>query len=249
LKNWNSEKVLSFGINATKVYLAILFLGIPLSRYFGWVKFEPLTLNEIGDFLAGAFGPIAFLWLVLGFLLQSKELRNSVEALTLQTEELRASVAQQSALVEVSEKQHQLELEYKEEKIKEERISKIPEMLIKSSGGSVSGKQSSLKYQITNRAGDASAVRLKTIASSELGTDCVKVSPSPILSLRKGEKRDIIITAEGNVAHYSILRLEIHSKAVAGGERKTVIDLKDEELPITQEQVIFADGTILESNA
>ncbi|AEG92500.1 hypothetical protein [Ramlibacter tataouinensis] len=32
--------------------------------------------NEIGDFLGGAFGPLIFLWLVLGFIQQRIEDRN-----------------------------------------------------------------------------------------------------------------------------------------------------------------------------
>lgn len=49
-------------------------------------ELEGLPLNSLGDFLAGAFGPIAFFWLVLGFFQQghelsqqAKELKNSVE--------------------------------------------------------------------------------------------------------------------------------------------------------------------------
>jgi len=38
--------------------------------------------NAFADFLAGTFAPLAFLWLVLGFLQQGEELRNSGEALT-----------------------------------------------------------------------------------------------------------------------------------------------------------------------
>ena len=33
------------------------------------------NLNELGDFLAGVFTPLAFGWLVYGYLLQSNELR------------------------------------------------------------------------------------------------------------------------------------------------------------------------------
>jgi hypothetical protein len=61
--------------------------------------------NELGDFLAGCFAPLAFLWLVLGFFQQGDELRNSVAALHLQGEELRNSVEQQKQLVEVTREQ------------------------------------------------------------------------------------------------------------------------------------------------
>lgn len=71
-----------------------------------------MPLNEVGDFLAGAFGPVAFLWLVLGFLqqgdelrqgtkalqMQGDELRLSTEALRMQADELRKSVEQQSIM-------------------------------------------------------------------------------------------------------------------------------------------------------
>lgn len=64
-----------------------------------------MGLNEVGDFLAGAFGPLAILWLVLGFFQQGVELRQGTEALKLQAQELRASVEQQSAMVDVSREQ------------------------------------------------------------------------------------------------------------------------------------------------
>lgn len=66
--------------------------------------------NEFGDLLAGVFSPLAFLWLVLGFLQQGQELQASVNALELQGEELRNSVEQQRALVEVSRAQVEADL-------------------------------------------------------------------------------------------------------------------------------------------
>lgn len=64
-----------------------------------------MTPNEWGDFFAGAFAPLAFLWLVLGYLQQGEELRLSTKALLLQADELRNSVEQQRELVEVSRQQ------------------------------------------------------------------------------------------------------------------------------------------------
>tara|TARA_R110000764_G_scaffold224754_1_gene314038 strand:+ start:218 stop:958 length:741 start_codon:yes stop_codon:yes gene_type:complete len=40
-------------------------------------QLEKMPLNEVGDFLAGAFGPVAFGWLIIGYVMQNKELRNS----------------------------------------------------------------------------------------------------------------------------------------------------------------------------
>lgn len=57
-----------------------------------------LKLNEIGDLAAGVFGPAAFLWLVLGYLQQGRELKLSSEALQLQAKELNESVLQQAEI-------------------------------------------------------------------------------------------------------------------------------------------------------
>ncbi|UFI05997.1 hypothetical protein [Roseibium aggregatum] len=46
-----------------------------------------LELNEFGDFLAGTFAPLAFLWLVLAVILQSAELKEQRLALVAQLEE------------------------------------------------------------------------------------------------------------------------------------------------------------------
>lgn len=51
-----------------------------------------LKLNELGDFLGGVSSPLAFLWLVLGFFQQSREIRLSNKALHLQAQEMRRSV-------------------------------------------------------------------------------------------------------------------------------------------------------------
>jgi hypothetical protein len=51
-----------------------------------------LKLNELGDFLGGVSSPLAFLWLVLGFFQQSREIRLSSRALHLQAREMRRSV-------------------------------------------------------------------------------------------------------------------------------------------------------------
>ena len=49
-----------------------------------------LELNELGDFLGGVSSPLAFLWLVLGFFQQGREIRLSSKALHLQAREMRA---------------------------------------------------------------------------------------------------------------------------------------------------------------
>lgn len=85
----------------TLTYLVIVVVVI-------WGRADSLMtmpLNEVGDFLAGAFGPVAFLWLVFGFLQQGDELRQGTKALELQAFELKNSVEQQSIMAAAATQQ------------------------------------------------------------------------------------------------------------------------------------------------
>lgn len=86
-------------------YLTALYIGgaitIMGAKFDDLVKLE---LNEIGDLAAGVFGPVAFLWLILGYLQQGKELKASTDALTLQARELNNSVKQQEKMVASQER-------------------------------------------------------------------------------------------------------------------------------------------------
>lgn len=57
-----------------------------------------LRLNELGDFLGGVSSPLAFLWLVLGFFQQSREIRLSNKALQMQAQEMRKGVEEHRRL-------------------------------------------------------------------------------------------------------------------------------------------------------
>lgn len=81
------KKLEFWGAILTVAYLALMGWWLSVN----WAAFLCLELNELGDFLAGTFGPVAFLWLVLGFLQQGRELR-------LQSEELKNSVQQQTEM-------------------------------------------------------------------------------------------------------------------------------------------------------
>lgn len=99
----HSDKLSGLGLKITGLYLIALLTIIPTFGYFGWIAIKPISLNELGDFLAGAFGPLAIFWLVLGFLQQGRELQNSIKVLELQTKELAESVEQQKQMVTVTE--------------------------------------------------------------------------------------------------------------------------------------------------
>ena len=92
------SRVLStIGILATLAYVAFLAWA------FGGrlAELRSLEPNHLGDFLAGAFGPLAILWLILGFFQQDIELRETSRALDLQAAELRSATREQRELLQI----------------------------------------------------------------------------------------------------------------------------------------------------
>lgn len=74
----STDKWMRGGLLATAVYAftILFFIG---NRIAGFLWSE--DLNNIGDFLAGVFAPLAFLWLFIGIRVQSLELRIQAEEL------------------------------------------------------------------------------------------------------------------------------------------------------------------------
>ena len=91
-----TKNSLYWGIGITVVWLTVI-----ISFWiFGGLS-SPDSLNELGDFLAGIFAPVAFLWLVLGYIQQGKQLEQNTKALEqqekalqLQIDEMKESVKQ-----------------------------------------------------------------------------------------------------------------------------------------------------------
>jgi hypothetical protein len=129
------ERRFRFGVLVSIVWLLCIALGLYLQRD----MLSAMTPNTWGDFFAGSFSPLAFLWLVLGYLQQGEELRLSTEALRLQADELKHSVEQQRALVEVSRQQVEAERDAltQEQHRREEAVK--PFFDLNSSGGAFGG--------------------------------------------------------------------------------------------------------------
>lgn len=77
-----------FGIFTTLTWFVVLGL-LMYSKKEG---LGSVSLNEWGDFLAGFFAPVAFLWLVLGYMQQGDELQENTKALIQQKDEYSKSV-------------------------------------------------------------------------------------------------------------------------------------------------------------
>jgi hypothetical protein len=141
-----SSKLTIIGIVLTLLYLGAF--GYFSNLHFS--AFENLKPNEWADFLAGAFAPLAFLWLVLGFMQQGHELRQSAHALFLQSEELRNSVEQQRALVEATREQIEFDRDALQHAQEERQRRRLPQLRAHQSGGITSGVDITRNIQIEN---------------------------------------------------------------------------------------------------
>ncbi|MFT5484568.1 MAG: hypothetical protein ACI9GW_003235 [Halieaceae bacterium] len=81
-----------FGLIVSSSYLLLMILYV--SHSVGWSNFYDLPVQLMGNFLEGAFAPLAFLWLVIGYFLQKKELAQNTEAMKMQFIEIQKSASQ-----------------------------------------------------------------------------------------------------------------------------------------------------------
>ena len=81
---------LGLGITVAWLLLGTLYVGESI----GWGNIGRQPAEVIGNFLEGAFAPLAFLWLVIGYFLQQKELAQNTEALRLQFREIQRTAEQ-----------------------------------------------------------------------------------------------------------------------------------------------------------
>ncbi|MGE0115763.1 MAG: hypothetical protein AB7T07_12880 [Steroidobacteraceae bacterium] len=150
-----TDKRYKFGVWVSVLWI----LAMAVLLYVKRSDVVAMTPNTWGDFFAGVFAPLAFLWLVLGYLQQGEELRLSTQALLLQAEELKNSVEQQQALVEVSRQQVESERDAlaQERQIRDEEAR--PVLDIDSDGGAFRGDgHSTYNISISNVGNTASAL-------------------------------------------------------------------------------------------
>jgi len=165
------------GILLTVIYLIILYVLIS-NRI---DSINTLSLNEVGDFLAGAFGPLAILWLILGFFQQGIELRQNTNALELQAKELKNSVIQQKELVEVSKQQFSAEIEALNYEREQYRKSKQPIFVTHGIGGHHSASQNTYTFNISNVGNTATDVHFS------FNREMRRVQPDNLPSFIKGQ--------------------------------------------------------------
>jgi hypothetical protein len=81
-------------------FLYLILMAMYIASQVGWIPFTQLPVENMGSFLEGAFAPLAFLWLVIGYFLQKKELRQNTDAMKMQFVEIQKSAEQAVAQTE-----------------------------------------------------------------------------------------------------------------------------------------------------
>ena len=115
-----------------------------------------MSLNEWGDFVAGAASPLALLWVVLGYRQHGEELRLNTEALKLQQVELQRQVEETEQLVKAANMQAQtMQTDLKERQSRDAREA-APEFV----SDGVSSSSEGITVTIRNRGGEARKVKL-----------------------------------------------------------------------------------------
>ena len=80
------------GLGLTAGWLSIG--AVYVEQSIGWSQVAEQPADVLGSFLEGAFAPLAFLWLVIGYFLQHKALTQNTEALQMQFQEIQRSAEQ-----------------------------------------------------------------------------------------------------------------------------------------------------------
>ncbi|MGF1747709.1 hypothetical protein [Vibrio cionasavignyae] len=208
-----------FGICTTALYvLAIVF--------FRWESFDQLKvipLNELGDFLAGVFGPLTIFWLILGYVQQQRELKQNTKALELQASELRRSVEQHKELVKATYEQVQTDKEALEFEFEREKKKDLPDISVISARKTMSvGTNQHFEIKLKNSGKVASKVQplfnppLKQVPESYImdffDTDTVKTIKWDEEKSGKNPPElilNILYTATDNSQHTKVYKLKL----------------------------------------
>lgn len=123
-------------------FLTLVYIAFALLLHFGWGADTTFAryvannnLNSVGDFLAGVFSPLAFLWLIATVFIQSKELSLQRDEITenreVMKEQAKAAVAQAEFLdAQTKAMQEQTALLIKQTEISEKAATRTYKMAL-----------------------------------------------------------------------------------------------------------------------
>ncbi|MFO1226769.1 MAG: hypothetical protein U1F32_07570 [Roseateles sp.] len=173
--------------------------------------------NEWGDFFAGFVAPLAFLWLVLGYLQQGEELKASGTALEQQAQELRRSVEQQQALVEVTRQQVAAEREAATDSRRRQEEALKAKFVFKNEGGTFVGDGRSTYNLLVANGGAIATDIVATFDDSVAGTRTIL----EVAMLNRGQQMPTSLNTTARFPQQGA-KLRLTYSDAAGRERQLV---------------------------
>ena len=201
------------GLSLTAAYLAFLCFVFN-GRVVEILLLEP---NEIGDVLAGSFGPLAILWLILGFFQQGYELRQNTEALKLQSSSLDAqvselinSVEQQRQLVDIARKQFENEIDtLRYEREKESRHAK-PDFIFSLLSHSTGSTGICCRFRLTNVGNTSSNI------SFQFSEGIIDFSPRNLPLMDRNSEQEVALSLDEHIGLGGLAWIKISFKDALG---------------------------------
>lgn len=175
-----NDKRYKLGIWITIAYLLVLGIYAIVQRE----SVLAMLPNEFGDFLAGVASPLAFLWLVLGYLQQGEELKQNTHALNMQVEELKATVGHQKTLVEETQSQYRFERDKERERRRMERLRGQPSFAVSFSRRLLVGEKTVWECVVLN-VGQPAA---KVVVNTKEPYHWFKIQPNIAHSIDRGSE-------------------------------------------------------------
>ena len=138
----DSANITRIGLVYTKIYLVLLFGGLPVLAHFGLLQIKPMGLNEIGRFFSlRCFWTFSLDLGRVGLFPARRRAEKTayLKALKLQARELNNSVLQQKELVEVSREAVEFEREVRLSETHRQTVESLPDLLINFGSGNKQG--------------------------------------------------------------------------------------------------------------
>jgi len=170
------------GIIITAIYIS----GISWLLFDRLPQLKTMPLNEIGDFLAGIFGALAFFWLVIGYFMQNQELKNTNDSISLQIKELQSTTAISNRSLLLQEEQ------WKRKKALDHNNSQ-PKFYCENSNfkiNQVSHERYKLRVTIHNEGADATQLMIGFYPFNEIENNKNKIQPAIFPKVAKGTSID-----------------------------------------------------------
>lgn len=204
--------------------VSLVYLGAVVAlSWSGREALFKMAPNEVGDFLAGIFGPLAVLWLILGYFQQGEELRHSTEALKQQAEELKQSVEHQQALVDVTRRQVAVQLEAFAQERKRERDALRPRLWLSTNGHVITGGLTNASFKLENSGYRATDLLVECLVGD-------RRLPSTSISTLN-EKTTFNLSADG-LRREDIGQIRFVIAYVDGAGEEDILDVQGTVIPV-----------------